>query len=501
MAIGLPDLVVGLGLDTKKFSAGLSSAQKMMGGFASAAKSAILPLTAAFAAATGGAYLLQGRISKLAGVADQAVRTGLSGEFLQQLEYAADQSGVSVETLTGSIKKLTVTIGQNKKGFEDLQGLSPEKAFLEVARRISEIPTASGRAAASMKYFGRAGADMATLFAGGMNDVNKLLAEAKGLGIGLSDEALKKAADADDSVQRMYASFGALFDQVAIGVAPVFDDIATYIADWIPPITEFMNKFNELPNKFEWAGNALVAAFDVAFETMKAHFAQAIVAMFEMKDALFRAPLDELQASGRELGEQFAVAVGLAERNVGIGGEAKAGGLQAAQQRFAGVMGQLNRGGAEADLQRWQNMPSESDAAFKARTAGMKLKDKAGGSGDIGGLLSSFGDALTGPVAELKTKLQQKGAELELQANWWGSVITQMFTGERPKEEAKPQQSLRLAGAMSRGSAEAYSVIANAMARSRDPVVNATEKSADKIVKAIKEKPTFWMNVLESFDS
>lgn len=491
MAIGLPDLVVGLGLDTKKFSAGLSSAQKMMGGFASAAKSAILPVTAAFAAATGGAYLLQGRISKLAGVADQAVRTGLSGEFLQRLEYAADQSGVSVETLTTSIKKLTLTIGQNKKGFEDLQGLSPEKAFLEVARRISEIPTASGRAAASMKYFGRSGADMATLFAGGMNDVNKLLAEAKTLGIGLSDEALKKAADADDSIQRMYASFGAMSDQVAIGIAPLFEEIAKTITSWVPPVTKFFEEMNKAPEKMEFVKNAMIVAFDAAIAHMKTAWsdmwtsfpdvaANQLGLTKEQLVLILKAPLVPIAAPLQMLAAPMRAEGMIAE---GIGGMFPG----AAQQNVAAA------GRAAAPR------PAQFVGPQEGFEGVLRNFRAAGAQGRFNEGLKKFGDSLLEPAADLKTKLQQKGAELGLQANWWGSVVSQMFTGERPKEEAKPQQSLRLAGAMSRGSSEAYSVIANAMARTRDPVVNATVKTGDKIVDAINKKATIAIQQLEAF--
>jgi hypothetical protein len=116
---GLGDLVVNLSANTQKFDKNISKSQGGLKAFATSAMSALNPVTAAFTAMAAGAvgvgaavWGLTSRIGTLAGVADKAAQTGLSGAFLQQLEYAADQSGVSAETLTGGIKKLTVMIGK-----------------------------------------------------------------------------------------------------------------------------------------------------------------------------------------------------------------------------------------------------------------------------------------------------------------------------------------------------------------------------------------------------
>jgi hypothetical protein len=56
------------------------------------------------------------------------------------------------------------------------------------------------------------------------------------------------------------------------------------------------------------------------------------------------------------------------------------------------------------------------------------------------------------------------------------------------------KQEMQFAGAMQRGSAEAYSTIVQSMFRGKDPNVQATEKQTMQLVKAMKEtKPQFAM--------
>jgi hypothetical protein len=489
---GLPDLVVGLAANTSKYSKGLNDAKGMTKGFASSVTGLLNPVKVGFAALAGGVasvgvgvYALTGRIGKLAGVADEAVKTGLSGAFIQQLGYAADQSGVSVETLTGGIKKLTIAVGQGSKGFKeiglnlaDLQRLSPEEQFRAVAAKIAEIPTAAGRAAAAMKVFGKSGFDMAGLFSEGMTGVNKLLADAKDLGIGLSDEALAKAAAADDSIQRMYASFGALFDQMAVGVAPVFDEIATAIGDWIPPLTSFMDKFNELPDKAKFVGDVFEASMDVAIETIKDKWTAMLADMLKASAGF---AVDSMAVLGMPGGMARMGA------NVG-GGFERAGNLKAAEDRLAGLIEKLNKP-AEAKPENFNQFVGPREQGFAdaiLRNLNQK-QNKGKGFGIVDSLKEPIAAAQMGIQGIIDRAKIKGNAALGTLGNWLGG---------KPEEKTK-QIEPRLAGAMQRGSAEAYSTLAQAFInRGKDPVVKATETQTKQLVAAINAKPPVVFNVI-----
>jgi hypothetical protein len=356
---GLGDLVVNLSANTQKFDKNISKSQGGLKAFATSAMSALNPVTAAFTAMAAGAvgvgaavWGLTSRIGTLAGVADKAAQTGLSGAFLQQLEYAADQSGVSAETLTGGIKKLTVMIGKAGSGSKeaadalkdiglsatDLQRLSPEQQFEKVAAGIGKIPTAAGRAAAAVKIFGKSGIEMTGLFAGGLDDITKLMQDAKDIGIGLDDDQLARVASADDSLQKMYASISAMVDQVAVGLAPAFEAVAKNVTGLIGPVTNLFDTFNNMDNRWEWLGNTLVAAFDVGIETIKIHWADMIsellkqTAEFGIDIAKFGLALTNptlMAQQGVEMAQKAGARPGAQD------------GLQGAQGRLAGLLGQF----------------------------------------------------------------------------------------------------------------------------------------------------------------
>lgn len=490
---GLGDLVVNLSANTQKFDKNISKSQTGLKSFGTAAMSALNPVTAALTAMAAGAvgvgaavWGLQSRIGTLAGVADKAAQTGLSGAFLQQLEFAADQSGVSAETLTGGIKKLTIAVGSGSKAFAeiglnlaDLQRVSPEQQFLKVAEAISKLPTASERAAAAVKVFGKSGIEMTGLFAGGLDDITKLMQDARDIGIGLDDKQLAQIAAADDSLQKMYASISAMVDQVAVGLAPAFEAVSEKVTGLIGPVTKLFDTFNNLDDKWTWAGDTLVAAFDVAMETIKAHWKEMIADLL-VGTAKFGMDIADFSLDMTNPGAMVMRGIDMA-RNAGAMQGGENNGLQAAQDRLAGLMGKF-QGAADAGGQ-------GADPGFN-RTW-MELKPP-----------KSFTEAWTGitdALSPITTQLEAGATgfidRAKIQAEATGNMLSNWLSTPAEKK-LQPQ----LAGAMQAGSVEAYSTLVQSMmTRGKDPVVAATEKQTKDLIQGLKPKREF--KNIESFVS
>lgn len=485
---GLGDLVVNLSANTQKFDKNISKSQTGLKSFGTAAMSALNPVTAALTAMAAGAvgvgaavWGLQSRIGTLAGVADKAAQTGLSGAFLQQLEFAADQSGVSAETLTVGIKKLTIAVGSGSKAFAgiglnlaDLQRLSPEQQFLKVAEAISKLPTAAERAAAAVKVFGKSGIEMTGLFAGGLDDITKLMQDAKDIGIGLDDNQLAQVAAADDSLQKMYASIGAMVDQVAVGLAPAFEAVSEHVTGLIGPVTKLFDTFNNLDDKWTWAGDTLVAAFDVAIETIKVHWKEMIADLLT-STANFGVDVSEFALDMTNPVTAVQRAFGMAQEAGALQGGGQGGGLQAAQNRLAGLMGKFE---GAADAANGQGANPGFNRPW------MELKPP-----------KSFTEAWTGITDALSpiTSQLEAGAtgiidRAKIQAGAIGGTLTGWLGADRKKQDMTP----RLAGAMQGGSVEAYSTLVQAMmTRGKDPVVAATEKQTKELIKGLKPKKEY----------
>jgi hypothetical protein len=567
---GLGDLVVNLSANTQKFDKNISKSQGGLKAFATSAMSALNPVKAKFTAMAAGAvgvgaavWGLTSRFGTLAGVADKAAQTGLSGAFLQQIEYAADQSGVSAETLTGGIKKLTVMIGKARSGSKeaadalkdiglsatDLQRLSPEQQFEKVAAGIGKIPTAAGRAAAAVKIFGKSGIEMTGLFAGGLDDITKLMQDAKDIGIGLDDKSLAQVAEADDALQKMYASIGAMVDQVAVGLAPAFTEVSTQVTDLIGPVTKLFAAFNSLGDaKWKFAGELMVASFDVGMETIKLHWAEMLNDM-----------LDQVaKINWSKLLNPFA-SVKISD----LRPNAKPENLDAAQERLDGLLGQLkgaadeNKPQIDADpvkaaeqaqdaalqtfedtvnaakealaktraaFEQWDATPitdanyeaikAAYHAANKISDQAIELRNKASSEFDVAkanleklnqqkqkqesqdkftsGISSMFGklkdSPLMGTIESLKMGAEGMIDRAKIQAGAIGGTLSNWLGTDREKQKIMTPQ---LSGAMAGGSAEAYSTIVQAMmTRGKDPVVAATEKQTKELIKGLKPKST-----------
>lgn len=481
------DLVVNLAGNNAKLKSVINESKGGLKGFAASATELLSPVTAGLASLAGGAvaagvaiYGLQSNLSTLGGIASKSKQTDLSGAFLQRLGYAANQSGVDVETLTGAVRKLTITIGNaDAKPFEaiglslkELQGLTPEKQFKLVAERIGEIPTAAGRASAAMKVFGKSGIEMTGLFTDGVDGLNKMLTDAQALGIGVSDEGLAKAAKADSAIQRMKASFGAMLDQVTVGLAPAFEYVATTIADMIPPVTKLFDQLNGLNDKAQFLGDLLDASMSVAFESIKANWdlmlgEMVIAATNAGKEIAMN--LDPATAVGRFIGGRAGKAIGGPQA---AEGQTK---LDAAKQNLDAVLARLDA--VKPFVPQGPQAPAKDD--------GSKL------AGLFGGIAEAAGPILGG----LKSKIAQEVEGAKLTGNWFQKTAENLFTGPKikdpkskeAKDAAAPEKvAVQFAGAMQRGSAEAYSTIVNAMRGNKDPQVKAIDKSTKAIVAAVK---------------
>jgi len=494
---GLGDLVVNLSANTQKFDKNISKSQTGLKSFGTVALSAINPVTAALTAMTAGAvgvgaavWGLTGRIGDLAGVADRAAQTGLSGAFLQQLEFAADQSGVAAETLTGGIKKLTVMIGKAGDGskeasdalgsiglkLEDLQKLSPEQQFEKVAAGIGKIPTAAGRAAAAVKIFGKSGIEMTTLFAGGLDDITKLMQDARDIGIGLDDEQLKRVADADDSLQKMYASISAMVDQVAVGLAPAFEKVAENVTGLIGPVTKLFDTFNNMDDRWQWLGDTMVASFDVAIEKVKLNFGQMLK---DLKDEAVGA-VNFLEDITNPVGMAGQIAGGL----MGSGEAAvnPNAGLADAQARLAGLLGQFN--GARDGNREAPTQPGFNRTWMELKPPKSFTEAWQGITDALSPITSQLEAGATGFIDRAKIQAEATG---NMFSNWLGTSA---------EKKLQPQ----VAGAMQAGSVEAYSTLVQAMmTRGKDPVVQATEKQTKELIKGLKPKREF--KNIESFVS
>lgn len=213
-------------------------------------------------AAAGFGLALVGNAYKSAQAADDlntlAKQTGFSVEELQKMQYASDLVDVSMDTMTGSIKKLTSKMSSGASVFDDL-GVSIYDAngnmrdatdvWYDSIEALSKIENETERDAVSMELFGKSAMDMAGIVDDGGQALKEAGEEAEELGIILDQDALNSANEFNDAIDKLKATAVASFRKagttLATALVPVLEKLAsvvTKVVTWFANLTQAQQK-------------------------------------------------------------------------------------------------------------------------------------------------------------------------------------------------------------------------------------------------------------------
>lgn len=169
-----------------------------------------------------------------------SMQTGQSTEQLQEFSYATELIDVSVDTLQGSLRKLTNNMqdtmngtGNAKASFEAL-GVSVTNAdgsmrsandvFYETIDALGQVKNETERDAMSMDIFGRSAQDLNPLIIQGSKTLKAYADEAHNMGYVLDDEALSALGAVDDAYQRLQKTQEGVKNQLAVEFAPYLEE-------------------------------------------------------------------------------------------------------------------------------------------------------------------------------------------------------------------------------------------------------------------------------------
>ena len=228
--------------DTKKYATEVATEFTAMGAAAVAAVAALYKFTS-------DAALWADDLNTLSSV------TGISTDELQKFAYASDLIDVSIETLSGSLTKLTKnmqTASENTKStaaktFEEL-GISIEdsagklrdrqEVFYEAIAALGKIADETERDIAAMNLFGKSATDLNPLIKGGAEDLKRLGDEAERAGLILDETALTQLNDINDKIDILKAKGNAIEKLAATQLTPTVDGL-------LDVANEFFDEVNE----------------------------------------------------------------------------------------------------------------------------------------------------------------------------------------------------------------------------------------------------------------
>lgn len=207
---------------------------------------AMAPMSAAAGAAAVGLATAAVSAGKAADdINTLSKQTGLSVEQIQKFQYASDIIDVSIETLTGSMQKLTKNMDGAKNGSKNTQeafkelGVSfkdnitgelrnNQDVFNEAIEALGKISNETKRDALAMQIFGKSAQELNPLILGGADALKTLGDEAEAAGLILSQDALDSANAFNDEIDSIKATakgtFAAIGTELAAELLPIMQE-------------------------------------------------------------------------------------------------------------------------------------------------------------------------------------------------------------------------------------------------------------------------------------
>lgn len=189
-----------------------------------------------------------------------ATRTGIAVEQLSLLRFAAEQSGTSAQTMERGIQRMSRTIADAAGGSaaaaralgelgleaEHLLRLSPDQQFMAVADRIAGIENPTLRAAAAMQVFGRSGAELVPMLAGGRAEIEALIDRGRDLRQQMSEEDREAARELTDAWHSLTSVWQAAKNVIGAALAPMLTDLTERLVKYVVLVHDWIDENREL---------------------------------------------------------------------------------------------------------------------------------------------------------------------------------------------------------------------------------------------------------------
>lgn len=230
----LGDAVEDAGEAAEESSGGWSMAKQMLVDFAESAAKAAIQAVKELAGA------MKDAVVDSAAYADEiltlSTTTNLSTDTLQEFQYMSELVDVSLDTVTGSLTKLTKNMPSAASGTgavaEAFQTLgvsatdstgelrSSEDVFYDIIDALGNIDNETERDALSMQLFGKSAQDLNPLIEAGTDAIQSFADEAHQVGYVLDEDTLSSLGAVDDSFQRMQTTMTATRNNIVAQMAP-----------------------------------------------------------------------------------------------------------------------------------------------------------------------------------------------------------------------------------------------------------------------------------------
>ena len=208
-----------------------------------------------------------------------AAKLGVGTEQLGALQYAAEQSGVSVNTLNMALQRSTRRIAEAAQGTgeataalkelglsaEALNQMSPDKQLEDIADAMQLVGTQSDRVRLSMKLFDSEGVALVNMLKGGSAALQAYASDAASLGILLTGDMVRGVEASNDSLNRFKKALSVVATTINVVLAPYIK----YAADWLTTLSKQVVGAGGVLSSFDNIVRITAQAFIAGFQGMQ----------------------------------------------------------------------------------------------------------------------------------------------------------------------------------------------------------------------------------------
>lgn len=333
-----------------------------------------------------------------------AARLGMTYEEISGLSLAGDLAGVSMDTIAAAVTKADVAMVRAAEGskqaneafrglglsVENLAGMSAADRFNAIATAIANIPNEAQRAEAAVQLFGRSGAQLLPLFAGGAGAISDAAAQAEKLGLALTSAQGRDVEAMNDSFTLVGKAIDGIVQQVTAYLAPAITDIATMFTDFVGSIgganigQAIGDAILEAARYMAQVGDYIISGIPTAFE-----YAETVASAWSVVWEVGRRAFDYFAAVGRAIEFWFkgvgSVLTGLVGRLMNAAGEL-------AQLVTGGALGKDLEKSGESLMRISSKLWDEAGQALEAY--GENVANTIFGRGEM----ADAGEQLAGPL-------------------------------------------------------------------------------------------------------
>lgn len=179
-----------------------------------------------------------------------AARLGMNYGELAGIALAGDLAGVGLETIGAAATKADIAFVKASNGsaaataafaglgltVQQLSGLNAADRFEAIASAIAGLPTEAQKAAAAVQIFGKSGAQLLPLFAGGAEGIAKAREEAERFGLALTTAQGQDVEEMNDSFTRAQKAIEGVVQQVVAYLAPAVKSVSDTFSNLVGSI-------------------------------------------------------------------------------------------------------------------------------------------------------------------------------------------------------------------------------------------------------------------------